>query len=191
MKEKNRKIIDILVEIGKKQCKVLDTKIQDADRKCKERQQAQFNAAMAQQALELKANLTPDIREILSGNLYLSQAEPPVIIECKFNPKENLWYLAVETLIKTDRDLERPRVVSSLNDTRAVYFRQLYIKMQEDQIDLAIYENSPTAEQITADLKRHQISERYRLLSHSLVFTSIRCKPEGNYTSVKIYACFR
>lgn len=185
------KFREYLVELVRKACTALDKTIQEADRKHKERQQAQFNAVMAQQALELKADLAPDIGEILSGNLYLSKAEPPVITECNFNPKENLWYLTIETLIKTDHDLERPRVVASLNDSRAVYFRQLFMKMKEDQLELAIDENSPTAEQITIDLKRYQISERYRLLNHELVFTSIKCRPEGDYKSAKIYACFR
>lgn len=170
---------------------LINKKKREADAKYEKEQQEKMKQKKMLQAVQIKADLTPDIRTILKSNIYFQNVETIAISECDYDVQTAFWEITVETLLKTTHDLERPRVVASLNDSRSVYFRQLELKRENDWIEFAKDENSPTADQIKLDLMRYQIQQRYQLLGHTLYFAAVKCEEDGEYTNVKIFVRFR
>ena len=170
---------------------LINKKKREADARWEKEQKEKTKQIEMRRATQIKADLTQDIKTILKNNIYFQDVETIAISECDYNVQTGFWEITIETLLKTMHDLERPRIIATLNDSKSVYFRQLELKRENDWIEFAKAENSPTAEQIKMDLMRYQLQQRYQLLEHMLYFVAIKCEKDGEYTNVKIFVKFR
>lgn len=166
-------------------------KIREADIRLQEKQQAEQKRLRTQQANQIKTDLNPKIKIILKNNIYFQDVGTIAISKCEYNEQTAYWDITIETLLKTTHNLEHPRVITTLNDSKDVYFRELQLEQQNDWVELAKAENSPTAELNQINLMRYQIDQRYQLLNHSLDFVSVKCTESGGYTNAQIFVRFR
>lgn len=170
---------------------LINKKKREADARWEKEQKEKTKQIEMRRAAQIKADLTQDIKTILKNNIYFQDVGTIAISECDYDVQTGFWEITIETLLKTMHDLERPRIIATLNDSKSVYFRQLELKRENDWIEFAKAENSPTAEQIKMDLMRYQLQQRYQLLEHMLYFVAVKCEKDGEYTNVKIFVRFR
>lgn len=170
---------------------LINKKKREADARWEKEQKEKTKQIEMRRAAQIKADLTRDIKTILKNNIYFQDVGTIAISECDYDVQTGFWEITIETLLKTMHDLERPRIIATLNDSKSVYFRQLELKRENDWIEFAKAENSPTAEQIKMDLMRYQLQQRYQLLEHMLYFVAVKCEKDGEYTNVKIFVRFR
>lgn len=189
----NRKLVDDFLLTARDSLANLGNfigkKNREAEAKWKEKQEALEKQQRAQQAALIKADLKSDLKKILKDNLYFKDTDTIAIPNCVY--ENGWWELTLETLSKPKFDLEKPRVLSSLNDSKEAYFHEMRLKAENDWLEFAKYEDEPDAQWINVNLTRQQIQQRYLLLDHMLYFIQVKCEEEGDYTSVKIIVRYR
>ena len=168
---------------------LISKKNREADAKWREKQQDLEKERMAQQATIIKSDLKSDLKKILKDNLYFKDVDTLAIPDCIY--QDGWWELTLEMLLKTTFDLEKPRVISSLNDSKEAYFHEMRLNAENDWLEFAKFEDKPDAEWINVNLTRQQIQQRYRILDHMLYFILVKCEAEGDYTNVKIIVRYR
>ena len=169
----------------------LDTKIRESNEKWNRQQQAIRRNEEERQARYLKAELQPHLNRIFGENLFFKNNQGLHIAVCRFDEKNNLWRVGVETMVSSPYDLEMPRVSISLNDSIDLYFHQLDLEKQGAFSDLSIRADAVNGNSIDVQIAYSQLQRKYELLNHRLKVCGIKSSVEDNVPVIKIWIAFR
>lgn len=169
----------------------LDMKIRESSDKWNRQQQALRRNEEERQAKYLKAELQPHLNRIFRENLFFRNNQGVQIAICRFDEKNNLWRIGVETMLPAIFDIEMPRVSISLNGSIDLYLHQLDLEKQAALSDLSLRADAVNGNSVDIQIAYSQLQRKYELLNHQLKVCRIKSSTENNLSIVKIWIAFR
>lgn len=166
-------------------------RIDEANQKSMRQQEAVRKNQMFHQANLLKADIKPHLESIVFDNIFFQEISRIHIGDCIYDENNKFWKISMKIIMKSQVNLDSPRVILSLNETKEIYFHQLYLKMQEELEELSLMAEASNSNPINIEIARNQLRRRYELLNHQLVFQLIECFKEDNSKFVKIWLSFK
>lgn len=164
----------------------LEHTVLEAIQKRKLQQQAAQKNEALRQANIMKACLKPHIESIFKENIHLQKCGRVAIPECYYDPTRQMWKLRVQTICKEPIDALSPRLLISLNDSKAVYYEELRLKYIEEQQDLEMRANAANANLVNIQLAMNQLLRKYEILNHQLMFTYTNNGSESDRDSIVV-----
>lgn len=174
--------------------KLADTilkKIEMTNMKYQQQQNALHRNEQLKIEAQLKAFLKPHIEAPLGECPYFHSQIKISLPCCTYDAANGLWRIASECVVETSLDLESPRVVVSLNQSKDIYFARLRQEMENELLELGMMSEMGNANPAELQVANLQLQRKYEILRHELKFHSIECQKEGSKSIVKIWAGFR
>lgn len=179
----NRKLISKLITLA---C----NKVEDANKKYSLQQKAVRKDEILNQSNNLKAAIKPHLTTILNENLFFQGNNRIDIPECFWDEKNSLYRIRVDVIVTTKCNLERPRVLLSLNDSLTVYAHKLRLDKQEELLELNSMAEAGNCNSVDLQIAFSQLERKYAILSHQMKFHSINCIKEDALTIARIWLGF-